>query len=120
MSARVLLPFIGAELTRATLDEALREARSRQATLVPAYLLLVPEHLSLESPAPARDAEAALPLLELIEQVASRAGIAVDARIARGRTYGEALTGLLETERFDAVVPGDGLPKAPRPSAAAI
>jgi nucleotide-binding universal stress UspA family protein len=116
---RLLFPFAGPALTRPTLDAALREARSRNAMLVPAYLLLVPEHLSMGSPAPVRDAEAALPVLELIEQLASRAGVEVDARIARGRSYREALETLLETERFDAVVPGDGVATAPRPSAAA-
>jgi hypothetical protein len=119
MSPRLLFPFVGSALTRPTLDAALRQARSERATLVPAYLLLVPEHLSMEAPAPVRDAEVALPLLELIEQLASRAGVEVDARIARGRTYRDALEALLEAERFDAVVPGDGVATAPRPSAAA-
>jgi hypothetical protein len=81
---------------------------ARQGALIPAYLLVVPAHLSLDSPAPVRDSEAALPLLELIEQQASEAGVRVDARIERGRTYREALERLVERERFDVVMPGDG------------
>ncbi len=46
----------------------------------------VPEHLSLELRGAGASMEAALPVLELIEQRASRAGVAVDSRIERGRT----------------------------------
>jgi Universal stress protein family len=101
---RILFPFIGSTLSRATLDATLRLARSQEATLVPAYLAVVPHHLSLESPAPVRESEAALPLLELIDQRASRAGVPVDARIERGRTHRHALATMIEHERYDALV----------------
>jgi hypothetical protein len=101
---RILFPFIGSTVSNATLDAALRLARSQGAILVPAYLVVVPHHLSLESPAPVRQCEAALPVLELIEQRASRAGVAVDSRIERGRSHRHALATLIEHERYDTLV----------------
>lgn len=101
---RILFPFIGSTVSQATLDATLRLARSQDATLVPAYLVIVPQHLSLESPAPQRECEAALPVLELIEQRAIRAGVPVDSRIERGRTHRHAMSALMEHERFDTLV----------------
>ena len=101
---RILFPFIGSTVSQATLDAALRLARSQDATLVPAYLVVVPQQLSLESPAPVRECEAALPVLELIDQRASRAAVPVDSRIERGRTHRHALSTLLEHERYDTLV----------------
>jgi hypothetical protein len=101
---RILFPFIGSTVSNATLDATLRLARSQDATLVPAYLVVVPHHLSLESPAPVRQSEAALPVLELIEQRATRAGVPVDARIERGRSHRHALATLVEHERYDTLV----------------
>ena len=101
---RILFPFIGSTVSQATLDATLRLARSQDATLVPAYLVVVPQHLSLESPAPVRECEAALPVLELIEQRATRAGVPVDSRIERGRTHRHALSTLVEHERYDTLV----------------
>ena len=45
-----------------------------------------------------------MPLLEAIEQGASAQGIEVDARVARGRTYRDALRRLVEQERFDRII----------------
>jgi nucleotide-binding universal stress UspA family protein len=45
-----------------------------------------------------------MPLLEAIEQRAAAQGIPVDSRIARGRTYRDALRRLLEQETFDRVI----------------
>jgi Universal stress protein family len=101
---RILFPFIGSTISHSTLDATLRLARSQDAVLMPAYLATIPHHLSLDSPAPRRESEAALPLLELIEQRATRAGVSVDSRIERGRTPRHALTALLETERYDTLV----------------
>jgi hypothetical protein len=101
---RILFPFIGSTVSQATLDAALRLARSQDATLVPAYLVIVPHHLSLESPAPVRECEAALPVLELIEQRASPAGVPVDSRIERGRSHRHALATLVDHERYDTLV----------------
>jgi hypothetical protein len=101
---RILFPFIGSTISQATLDATLRLARSQDATLVPAYLVVIPHHLSLESPAPLRECDAAMPVLELIDQRASRAGVPVDSRVERGRTHRHALAALVEHERFDTLV----------------
>jgi hypothetical protein len=101
---RILFPFIGSTVSNSTLEATLRLARSQDATLVPAYLVVVPHHLSLESAAPVRQCEAALPVLELIEQRASREGVPVDSRIERGRSHRHALATLLEHERYDTLV----------------
>jgi hypothetical protein len=101
---RILFPFIGSTISQSTLDATLRLARAQNATLVPAYLATIPHHLSLDSPAPVSESEAAVPLLELIEQRATRAGVPVDSRIERGRTPRHALTSMIEEERYDTLV----------------
>jgi hypothetical protein len=45
-----------------------------------------------------------MPLLEAIEQRAHAQGIEVDARVARGRSYRDALRRLLEQEQFDRII----------------
>ena len=45
-----------------------------------------------------------MPLLDAIEQGAHSQGVEVDARIARGRTYRDALHHLVEQERFDRII----------------
>jgi Universal stress protein family len=101
---RILFPFLGSTISHATLDSTLRLARAQDATLIPAYLATVPHHLSLDSPAPVSECESALPMLELIEQRATRAGVPVDTRLERGRTARHALSALMERERFDTLV----------------
>jgi hypothetical protein len=98
---RVLLPFSAATLSRAAFEETLATARAEGAVLVPAYLAVVREDLSLDAPLPRGEAESALAMLELIEQLAAREGVAVDARIERGRTWDDALAALMEHERHD-------------------
>jgi hypothetical protein len=99
---RILIPFVGA-LDSTVLDAAIRIARAEEATLVPAYLLVVPLRYSEDSPQ--RDqVEVAMPLLEAVEHAALRAGVPVDARIERGRTLTHALKRLWEVERFDRIV----------------
>lgn len=100
---RILFPFTGKRLSKPALDAALRLARAEEATLVPAYLAEVPLNLPLESALP-RECEAALPVLEAIEQRAVRNGVAVDPRIERGRTSRHALAELIGHERFDRIV----------------
>lgn len=100
---RILFPFTGAALSQAALDAALRLASAEEATLVPVYLAEVPRTLSLTSALP-RQCEAALPILEAIEQRALRRGIAVEPRIERGRTNRHALEQLIEHERYDRIV----------------
>jgi nucleotide-binding universal stress UspA family protein len=99
----ILLPFTGTEVSRRALDAALRLARAEDAILMPAYLAQVPKSLPLECAIP-NEASRAMPMLEAIEQRASAQGVAVDARIERGRSYRHALERLLEHETFDRVV----------------
>ena len=81
---------------------------------MPAYLATVPKQLPLGCSIPAEAAKA-MAMLEAIEQRAAAQGVAVDARIERGRTYRHALARLLD-ER--GVRPGRRLGAA-RPAARA-
>jgi hypothetical protein len=100
---RVLVPFTGGTLDPTVLDAAIRLASAEDATLVPAYLLLVPLRYAEDSPL--RDEVAvALPLLEAVEHAALRAGVPVDARIEKGRSPTHALQRLWDVERFDRIV----------------
>lgn len=100
---RILFPFVGSVLSERTLEATLRLARSQNAILMPAYIALVPRTLSLEAPLGA-ECDAALALLELVEQRAAGAGVEVDARIVRGRTTRQAIAELMDDEQFDALV----------------
>ncbi len=100
---RILFPFLGESLSEPALDAALRLAKAESATLVPAFLAQVPKDLPLESPLP-RQCGNAMPILEAIEQRATRSGVAVDSRIERGRTYRHALHELIDHERYDRIV----------------
>jgi nucleotide-binding universal stress UspA family protein len=100
---RILLPFTGTEISARAFDAALRLARAEHAELMPAYLAQVPMRLPLECSIPV-EAERAMGLLEAIEQRAAAQGVAVDARIERGRSYRHALERLLAAERVDRVV----------------
>ena len=99
----ILLPFTGTEISRRALDAALRLARAEEATLMPAYLATVPKRMPLDCAIPG-EAEKAMPMLEAIEQRATGQGVAVDARVERGRSYRHALSRLLDREDFDRVV----------------
>jgi hypothetical protein len=109
---RILFPFSGTVLSQRGLDAALRLARVDGATLVPAFLARVPLHLPLDAALP-RQCEGALPLLEAVEQRAVRAGVAVDSRIERGRTYRHAIRQLVAHESFDTVVVPAGHAESP-------
>lgn len=100
---RILFPFSGSELSEAALDAALRLAKAEDATLVPAYLATVPMTMPLASALP-RQCEDAIPILEAIDQRAAKAGVEVDSRIERGRTYRHALAELLSHEEYDRIV----------------
>ena len=100
---RIMLPFTGTAIPRRALDAALRLARAEDAVLVPAFLATVPRHLPLDAAIPAQ-CSIGMPVLEAIEQVAMAAGVPVDARVARGRTYRHALEQLLAEEPVDRVI----------------
>jgi hypothetical protein len=100
---RILVPFSGGTLDPTVLDAAIRLARAEDATLVPAYLVLVPLRYSEESPL-TDEVAVAMPLLEAVERAAIRAGVPVDARIEKGRTLTHALRLLWDAERFDRII----------------
>jgi nucleotide-binding universal stress UspA family protein len=100
---RILLPFTGPEISRRAFEAAVRLAKAENATLMPALLATVPRTLPLDSPLPAQ-CTFAMPLLEAIEQRAEAQGVAVDARVAQGRTYRDALRRLLDEEPFDRII----------------
>ena len=100
---RTLVPFTGQTISRRAFEAAARLAKAENSTIVPAFLARVPRNLPIDSPLPAQCAEG-MPLLEAIEQQATAQGIPVDARVARGRTYRDALNRLLEEEPFDRII----------------
>jgi hypothetical protein len=99
---RVLVPFSGA-LDERVLEAAIRIAKAEQATLVAAYLLVVPLQYPEDS-ARKDQVAVAVPLLEAVEHRALREGVPVDARIEKGRSLTHALRRLWEVERFDRIV----------------
>lgn len=100
---RILLPFTGQAISRRAFEAAVRLAKAENATVMPAFLARVPQNLPLDSAIPAQ-CNAGMPLLETIEQRVASQGIAVDARVARGRSYRDALRRLLDQEQFDRII----------------
>jgi nucleotide-binding universal stress UspA family protein len=100
---RILLPFTGPEISRRAFEAAVRLAKAENATIMPAFLARVPRTMPLDSSLPAQ-CMYGMPLLEAIEQRAAAQGVQVDARIARGRTYRDALRRLLDEESFDRII----------------
>jgi len=100
---RILLPFAGEAISRRAFEAATRLARAEHATIMPAFLARVPMNLPLDTPVP-RQCEGGMPLLEAIEQRVSALGIPVESRVARGRSYRDALRRLLENEQFDRII----------------
>jgi nucleotide-binding universal stress UspA family protein len=94
-------------MSERALEVALRIAHRRGATLVPAYLAVVPLQLPLDT-ALSRDRSIARPMLEAIEQQGSRAGVPTDPRIEVGRTHRHALERLYKAERFERTVADAG------------
>ena len=109
--SRILVPFTRGRLEPDVLDAAIRIARAENATLVPAYLILMPLEFPLDAPVQ-KEVELAMPLLEAVENTALRAGVPVDARVETGRTPIHALQRLWAAEDFDRIVvpapPGRG------------
>lgn len=100
---RLLVPFSGGRLDPSVFDAALRIARADGAVFVPAYLIIVPFTLALDSPL-RQEVEVALPLLEAVEHRALEEGVPVDARLERGRSLRDALQRLWEVESFDRIL----------------
>jgi hypothetical protein len=99
----ILLPFSGASISKRSFEAAVRLAKAEDAVIMPALLAQVPMTLPLDSPLPASCLRT-MPLLEAIEQNATRLGVRVDARVSRGRTAIDALRRLLASEDFDRIV----------------
>jgi hypothetical protein len=102
-ATKILLPFAGQSISKRSLEAAVRLAKAEDGVIMPALLTPVPMTLPLDSPLPASCLRT-MPLLEAIEQSASRQGVRVDARVSRGRTAIDALRRLLETEDFDRII----------------
>jgi nucleotide-binding universal stress UspA family protein len=100
---RILLPFTGQAISRRAFEAAVRLAKAEDATIMPALLARVPRNLPLDSPLPGQ-CDDGMMLLEAIEQRAASQGVAVDARVGRGRTYRDALRHLIDDEQFDRVI----------------
>jgi Universal stress protein family len=100
---RILFPFVAEDLSERALNAALRLAAAEGATLVPVFLARVSLDLPLDTPLP-RQCSMGVPLLEVIEQRATEAGVPVDSRIERGRTPRHALRQAIAEERFDRIV----------------
>lgn len=100
---RILLPFTGQAISRRAFEAAVRLAKAENATIMPAFLARVPRDIPLDSPLPAQCGYG-MPVLEAIEQRAAAQGVAVDSRVARGRTYRDALQRLLDQESFDRII----------------
>jgi hypothetical protein len=100
---RILLPFTGEAISRRAFEAASRLAKAENAIVMPAFLARVPMNLRLDTALPVQ-CERGMPLLEAIEQRFRAQGIAVDARVARGRSYRDALRHLLEQEHFDRII----------------
>ncbi len=100
---RLLVAFTGGVLDPTVLSAAIRIARAENATLVPAYLLVVPRSLAEDAPA-TEEVAGAMPWLEAVELEALKAGVPVDARIEKGRTPTHALCRLWDVESFDRVI----------------
>jgi hypothetical protein len=100
---RILVPFTRGALDGTVLTAAIRIARAEDATLVPAYLVVIPLELPEDAPTE-NQVIAAMPLLEAVEHAALRAGVPVDARVESGRTPIHALKRLWDAEHFDRIV----------------
>lgn len=100
---KILLPFTGTAISRRALEAAVRLARVENAVIMPVFLAKVPRQLPLDSALP-RQCDSGMSMLEAIEQAVLGKGVAVDSRVARGRTYRHALSRLLEQEAFDRVI----------------
>ena len=78
-------------------------AKAENAVIMPAFLARVPRRLPLDAPL-SMQCERGIPVLEAITQRATAQGVEVDSRVARGRSYRDALEHLLDEEQFDRII----------------
>jgi nucleotide-binding universal stress UspA family protein len=100
---RILLPCMGSEISRRAVDAALRLAKAEGATIVPVLLVRVPRQLPLETPL-VPDSRRGVELIEAIRASAAAAGVSVDPRVSRGRSYRDALRRLVHDEQFERTI----------------
>ena len=100
---RILFPFDAHGLVEGALKATLRLAKAESGTLVPVFLARVPKDLPLDSPLP-RQSKLAVPMQEAVEQRAIQAGVPVESRIERGRSYRHAMQQMIEHEPYDMIV----------------
>ncbi len=100
---RILFPFDAQGLVERALSTTLRVARAESGTLVPVFLARVPMDLPLDCVLP-RQSQLAAMMQETIEQQARQAGVPVDSRIERGRTYRHAMQQMIDHESYDRIV----------------
>ena len=102
--ARILVPFTGGALDPTVLAAAIRIARAEDATLVPAYLIVVPLELAEDAPMQQQvtvgDAAARGGRARRAARRACRSTRAIES----GRTPIHALQRLWEAEHFDRIV----------------
>lgn len=91
----LLFPFDHRAFSPEALSRSIKIAKGSGATLLPAYLAVVPLRVSLDSPLP-RHVERAIPMLDEIELQASRQGVRIDSTIESGRTLRHAISRLIE------------------------
>jgi hypothetical protein len=97
------MPVTGGAISSRSIEAAVRLAEPETATIALALLVRVPRQLPIESRFPALGTQAT-PFFDAIQQHAAAQGLTVDARIARGRTYRDALNHILNQEPFDRIV----------------
>jgi len=100
---RILLPFSGNAISSRAFEASVRLAKAENATIMPAFLVIVPMGLPLDAALPEQCMKG-MPLLEVIEQRATSQGAQVESRVSRGRSYRHALERLLEDESFDRII----------------
>ncbi len=99
----LLFPFDRSTFSESALERSIRIARSAGATLLPAYLAVVPLKVSLDASLP-KHAERAIPLLDRIEIAASREGVRVDSSIESGRSLRHALSRIIDERHPDQAI----------------
>lgn len=99
----LLFPFDHSTYSERALARSIKIAKGSGATLLPAYLAVVPLKVSLHSPLP-RHADRAIPMLEEIEIEANRQGVRVDSTIESGRSLRHAMTRVLDERNPDQVL----------------
>ena len=101
---RILVPFTGGKLDPTVLDAAIRIARAEDATLVPAYLLVVPLELAEDAPLNERGRGRACRCSRRSSTPRSAPASRSTRASRSGRTPIHALQRLWDVERFDRIV----------------